>query len=198
MLSYFVIRIGDICFADVWNAGSFRGAVIILEEPFKPRPGRLRHVLWYVRVNRKIDIFFFRIQIKELLWSVPGQVRLVETYGKEERVIANVLKSLDEVVRVGHIPQGDILQLLLGVGPPGHIIDVSCCSVENLLRPRSWIVVLLVTIGLSWVEYLSSSFCHISILFEVLRHRNCVWKIVPEHMVVVIASDGVWPPSSQE
>ena len=58
----------------------------------------------------------------------------MEAQDREERLV-EVLDHLDEVVSVGHISQGDVLQLQLSVGPPGHILDVRSWCVENWFRP---------------------------------------------------------------
>ena len=125
-------------------------------------------------------------------------MRFMETHCKEKRLIANVLEALNEVVCVGHISQGDALQLLLGVWIPGHIPVVSGCCVENFLRPRGWKIILLVAIRLSRMENLPRSECRVSILLEVLRHRSGVWKMFAKPMVIGIAPCSIRPPSSQE
>ena len=85
------------------------------------------------------------------MWFMKAQDR------EERLVVAEVLDSLDEVVGVGHISQGDVLQLLVSVGPPGDILDVCSLCVEYLVRPRSWIVIIFVMIRHPRVENLTSA-----------------------------------------
>ena len=122
----------------------------------------------------------------------------MEAQDREKRLVAEVLDGLNEVVGVGHISQGDVLQLLVSVGPPGDILDVSGWCVEYLFRPRSWIVIIFVMVRHSWVENLTSTYGQVSIFLEILGQCHNIWEIVPELVTIIITSYGIWSSSSQK
>ena len=57
-------------------------------------------------------------------------------------VWGNLLEFLHGVLGVGHVPEGEGLELLVGVCVPGHLLVVRGVSVEQLLRPRGGVVVI--------------------------------------------------------
>ena len=147
---YLRIRIGYIWLSYVWNSSSFSRAVLEVEQTFEPSPGWLWHVLRNEWVVRKVNVVFFRIQIKELLWRVPRHVRLVQTNCVEEWLIVDcwsLVQCLNVVIHVGHVSQSDVLQLLVGVGVPGDVLVVSCRCVEDLVSPGLRIVIIVVVVG---------------------------------------------------
>ena len=60
---------------------------------------------------------------------------LVKSMSIEEGLVARseLPDTLDSVVSVGHVPEGDLLEFLGAVGVPGPGVVVRSCRVENLV-----------------------------------------------------------------